>query len=241
MPRISLKLPFRQVRGRVSTAGNPEGLILSDARSQGAHARRHNAPVRPATPAQARIRAYTGAASKAYAQLDAATTAAWRELASHITRTNCLGYNYCFTGSAIFNQVNLYRQLHAQPISSSVPSIHLIPGPLTALTAIQNDAGYTHVFASKAGPSENFIAAIRFTPASTNQARQPQRHELRFLSTNPAQSFIAGSGAVLEWFLTPDTFPMPAFYFTRAEIVLLSTEYLARAPQLFPLTEITLP
>ena len=240
MPIFSLKLPFADFRGRVSTDDRRRGLITTSAPTQGHTARAHNPHKPPATPAQLAIRAHIANSAKAWTALPAATAADWRSLAQQITRNNSLGYTYRLTGIGLWNQVQHYRQLDGQAIDPALPLLTDIPPPPSALYWCYPDGGSINarLWSPAAPPASR--ALIRLTNSSPNQARLRQQHELRICTTDPADSFAQTYSNVYDWFFKWDTGIFLADEWCGLSFVCMSQAYLPRAPWYISLHQLTI-
>jgi hypothetical protein len=241
MPIHSLKIPFAQMRGTIRD-GNPRtGLSVTDAPTEGHNSRRYNPHQPPGTPAQRKIRTYTAASAKAWSALPAATAAAWRTLATQITRDNSLGYAYHLTGIGLWNQVQHYRQLDGQSIDATVPDPLDVPGPAsTPITFEQDGAIITAKVKVNLAPNGSKVL-WRATNSSTNQSRLRQPHELRIPTTSTPNSFatFAANWAIVSF--TPDTITTTPAEFVGLSYTIMSAAYLPRPPLFIPLHVIETP
>lgn len=194
MARISFKLPFHQIRGRVSADNKHAGLILSDHPTQGAHARSHNPSTAPATASQAYSRFWTALISKAWSALDAATAAQWRAFALQVTKTNTLGFRYSFTGNSLFHQFNYYRLSAGQPITSTLPNLSLVPPPLPRFTVISSSGTDLHLEGECPSAPPGSSMAVRITQSSPNAARLRSTRELRSPHNYPILAYMPITG-----------------------------------------------
>jgi hypothetical protein len=229
------------MRGTLHNPNPRTGLSLTDAATEGHNSRRYNPRQPPPSAAQRRTRSYTGASSKAWAALPAATAAAWRALAAQITRDNSLGYSYQLTGIGVWNQVQAYRQLHGQAIDATVPDPLDVPGPLTALTKFYVGATNLIVMAYYTGVPDTCKALIRISNSSPNQARMRQHHELRIPTTNTTLSIVQANAWKFSWNLLPTAVSLINLEWVGFELIYMSPAYLPRAPQFFPLRQLFSP
>jgi hypothetical protein len=236
-----LTLPFAQLRGTMHNAQRRQGLTLSDHATQGLNSRRYCPHQRPATDAQLRVRTAIAAAAKAWAALPSATADAWRALAAQLTRNNSLGYTYRLTGIAVWNQVQLYRQLDGLAISSAVPNAADVPPPVSWVIQLSFSLGILSVIAAAAAIVDPCYALLRITSSSTNQARRRQPGELRIPTANTALSIVKACSNCWIWDLAPNTVSLAENEFVGVEFVPMSPAYLPRPAQFFPLKQLIAP
>jgi len=181
-----LRLPFAQMRGTLHSLDPRTGITLSDAPTQGHNARRYCPRQPPPSPFQVAIRTHIGRSAKAWSALPAATAALWRNLAYKITRNNALGFRYRFTGIAVWNQVQLYRQGTGLEILDTLPDFTLIPPPVTSIVALTTTANNFHIELNCNGFTNQSMVSIRFSSSSPNAARFRQPSETKFPYPAPA-------------------------------------------------------
>jgi len=241
MPLHRLTLPFAQIRGTMHNLEHRQGLTLSDAPTQGINSRRYCAHQPPPTAAQRAIRSITGASAKAWKALPAATAADWRALAAQVTNNNSLGYTYKLTGIALWNRVQFYRQLDAQAIDPTLPSLLDVPGPCTTITQFFVGAGNLFVIAYFTGIPDACKALIRITNSNPNQARMRQHHELRIPTSDPSLSIVRADAWRFIWNILPTAVTLTDLEWVGFEMVFMSPGYLPRAPWFIPLKQLYAP
>lgn len=230
MARYITSLPIDRIHGLLHTPGSRGGIVCTDGPTIGNSARSHSTIVKPASAAQTVIRSKIAASSKLFATLDQATAQAWNDLAWQITRTNALGYTYRLTGIGVFNQVNLFRQLDGQALTTSPPPFAAIPPPITALTSCSVAFSLLDFTLLAPGVVNNCLCCVRTTNSSPSQARKRTRSELRWPNQNPHFCFQTTISNTILFHIALNNVSVTAGEFIGAEFRLMSAGYLVRTP-----------
>jgi len=217
--------------------------ILYDDVHRGRVSRNYTKTPNPRTAAQLGQRTRIALCAQAWRNLSAADAAAWRALATAINRTNALGYTYSLTGINVFYQVNIYRLLDAQAITTTPPPLSGIPPPLPMPQAIALFGPPAQIVIQITCPGFPDLSKLfgRLTPGSTNQARLRRPCEVRIASIDTSQSFSQVIAQFTNWAPMLDNITINNGDFIGAQFFAMSRYYLPRPALFIPLISVPYP
>lgn len=234
MPLHALTLPWDKFRGAVRSSDPIGGMVLYDSPHVGCVSRQFVIPANPRTTLQTQQRGRLATSAKGWVDLDADTAAAWRALARQLTRSNALGFTYVLTGIGLFNMVNTYRLIAGLPVDDSTPDIARIPVPPPVDPLAWSNGTTLIVDLPSHGNDATIHALVRVTNSIATAARLLRPCELRIPTANTVDSGMDVDPAAANLECEPDAVTILGGEWIGCEIVLMSADYLPRAPIWIP-------
>lgn len=199
MPIVSFRQPFDRFRGSLMDEGG-SGLVVYDSKKSGAVTRRWLSPANPKSPNQETVRTYLTAAAQAFRAMTAVQAAAWDTAAKLHHRVNALAMVYEYSGINLFSEVNFYRQLDGQSITSTPPVKTELPviaaGSITATISVSPSTTLTVGVTNSLSPGADvFHGLVLCSIPWTRPARQPRRNDYSMRDhATPAHNLFAFPG-----------------------------------------------
>lgn len=230
MARFTLVAPFEKFHGKIKQPDQDSGLVAFSTAKAGNVCRNWVCPANPKSTQQTMIRGLFSAAAVAYKSLTVSEALAWRTLAAQINKTNILGISYALSGIALYQQVNVMRQLNGQATSDTAPTFADIPVPITAITSIEYADGTLTTVLDCTGLADGCLVLMRVTDSIDREDRLFRRNELRIGSTTETACFgtVSSDEATITTALTQVT--VAATEYVGCEFTAMSADYLARSP-----------